>query len=72
MPSVRFTPNEISSYWGSIGRLGELILMLENHRKGSEFSYHGIFKYCTPVSKALDAVLDVHFFMVTRKCSELI
>jgi hypothetical protein len=25
-----FTPNAISSYWGTIGRLGELILMLEN------------------------------------------
>ena len=30
MPRARFKPNEISSYWGSIGRLGELILMLEN------------------------------------------
>ena len=29
MPSARFTPNEISSYWGSIGMLGEL---LENLR----------------------------------------
>ena len=25
-----FTPNAISSYWGTIGRLGELILLLEN------------------------------------------
>jgi hypothetical protein len=33
MPSARFTPDKISSYWGSIGRLGELILMLENLRK---------------------------------------
>jgi hypothetical protein len=28
-----FTPNEMSSYWGSIGWLEELILMLENLRK---------------------------------------
>ena len=28
--TARFTPNAIFSYWGTIGRLGELILMLEN------------------------------------------
>ena len=33
MPSASFTPNEISSYWGSIGRLAELIIMLGNLRK---------------------------------------
>ena len=27
---ARFIPNAISSYWETIGRLGELILMLEN------------------------------------------
>ena len=31
--SARFIPNAISSYWGTIGRLGELILMLENLMK---------------------------------------
>ena len=30
IPSVRFTPNAISSYWGTIGRLEGLILMLKN------------------------------------------
>ena len=30
IPTARFTPNAIFSYWGTIGRLGELILMLEN------------------------------------------
>ena len=30
IPGGCFTPNAISSYWGTIGRLGELILMLEN------------------------------------------
>ena len=29
MPSSRFTPNKIPSYWGSKGRLGDLILTLE-------------------------------------------
>ena len=28
--SACFTPNAISSYWWTTGRLGELILMLEN------------------------------------------
>ena len=28
--SACFTPNVISSYWGTIGRLGELIFLLEN------------------------------------------
>ena len=27
---ARFTPKAISSYWGTIVRLGELVLMLEN------------------------------------------
>ena len=30
LPTARFTPNVISSNWGTIGRLGELISMLEN------------------------------------------
>ncbi len=30
IPRVRFTPIAISSHWGTIGRLGELILMLKN------------------------------------------
>ena len=34
--SARFTLNAISSYWGTIGRLGELILMLENHAMGPD------------------------------------
>ena len=29
IPDARFTPDFISSHWGSLGRLGELILMLE-------------------------------------------
>ena len=28
--SARFTPNASFSHWGTIGRLGELIFMLEN------------------------------------------
>ena len=44
MPSARFTPNEISCYLGSIGRLGELIVMLENLRK-LNFHAMGSLKY---------------------------
>ncbi len=29
IPRARFTPIAISSHWGTIGRLGELILMLK-------------------------------------------
>ena len=34
IPSARFTANAISSHWGTMGRLGEPILMLENLIKG--------------------------------------
>uniref|UniRef100_A0A8C9XS39 B30.2/SPRY domain-containing protein n=1 Tax=Sander lucioperca TaxID=283035 RepID=A0A8C9XS39_SANLU len=34
IPRARFTPITISSHWGTIGRLGELILMLKNLIKG--------------------------------------
>ena len=42
IPSARFTPNASFSHWGTIGRLGELILMLENLLKW--FSCHETFK----------------------------
>uniref|UniRef100_A0A8C9XFQ8 ATP-binding cassette, sub-family C (CFTR/MRP), member 12 n=1 Tax=Sander lucioperca TaxID=283035 RepID=A0A8C9XFQ8_SANLU len=34
IPRARFTPITISSHWGTIGRLGELALMLKNLIKG--------------------------------------
>ena len=45
IPCARFTPNASFNYWGTIGRPGELILMLEN----LGFSCHGTFKflYCS-------------------------
>jgi hypothetical protein len=50
VPSARFTPNNISSYWGSIGRLGELILMLENLRKWPYF--HAMGPLMSPYSNS--------------------
>ena len=46
IPTARFTPNVISTYLGTIGRLGELILMLENLIKW-HFHAMGPLKYRT-------------------------
>ena len=46
MPSARFTPNGISSYWGSIARLGKLILKLETSER--DFHVMGSLR-CVPL-----------------------
>ena len=64
--SACFTPNAISSYWWTTGRLGELILMLENvkivHTMGHlmcRFCMHVFVFVCACVFSCLSVYRNV-------------
>ena len=64
--SARFTPSAISSYWRTIGRLGELVLMLENLQV--IFSCLGTFKFFQGKNRRV-GVLGVKTTMSVRMIS---